>query len=89
MIHVIKSSGTSEEYVAAKQQLSIVKSLLAVHEEPGTTERIAAAVMDRVTLWLANKHEVTSLDLRTVSANELAKHNKDAAVVYKKYKDIW
>jgi transcriptional regulator NrdR family protein len=83
--HVIKTSGKIEDFSITKLQKSVQASLHAVHSADDATEEVIQKVVE----WLKNKHEVSSLDIRTFVAKELAKYNKDAAVLYKNHRDMW
>jgi transcriptional regulator NrdR family protein len=89
MKHVIKESGLIEVYSATKHRQSIVKSLQAVDAPDAQIDSIAEAVLIAANIWLTNKHEVTYKDIRAFTARQLEKHDKNAAIVYKKHKDIW
>ena len=89
MKHLIKASGSVQVFSANKLQNSIIASLHAVHKNAADTQEISVKVTQEVVNWLHNKQEVSSVDVRTAAAASLAKYDKDAAVVYKKHKDMW
>lgn len=89
MKHVIKTAGNIQNFSVTKLEKSIASSLVAVHAPSEDIPNITTQVCATVTAWLENKHEVSTIDIRTATAKELAKYNKDAAVLYKKHKDIW
>ena len=83
--HVIKSEGKrpSEDYSREKLHASIVSACLSVHSTISQAESTAQAVTDNVESWLDNKPEVTSSDIRNISAQFLHTYNPDAAYIYK------
>jgi transcriptional regulator NrdR family protein len=89
MKHVIKSTGKVQIYSSTKLQKSIARSLLAVHVAEEDVADITSKVSTAVMAWLDNKYEVSTVDIRTIASRELAKYSKDAAVVYKKHKELW
>lgn len=89
MKHIIKMNGTVQDYSSNKLRKSITHSLYAVHVTDDEAASITTEVSAAITNWLANKHEVSTKDIRAAVTRELAKYNKDAAVLYKKHKDLW
>lgn len=89
MKHVIKISGKIEDFSKTKLQKSVRSSLHAVHCADDASEEIVQKVLTSFAEWLKNKHEVSTLDIRAFVAKELAKYNKDAAVLYKNHRDMW
>ncbi len=89
MKHIIKNSGYSELYSRDKYKNSILKTLLAVPVPQQQAHIIADAMCHTTDKWLHNKHEVSSLDIRVFTQKQLAEHNADAALLYKKYGNIW
>jgi transcriptional regulator NrdR family protein len=89
MKHIIKTNGNVEDFSTRKLQKSITHSLYAVHAADEEIETITARVCEAITDWIANKHEVSTKDIRAAVTRELAKYDKDAAVLYKKHKDLW
>lgn len=89
MRHIVKNSGYSELYSRDKYKNSILKTLHAVPVGQQQAQVITDAICHATDTWLRNKHEVSSLDIRVFTQKQLAEHNADAALLYKKYGDIW
>ena len=89
MTHVVKASGAIQNYSAEKHRRSIQRSLYAVHVNAAVAHEITDKILHACHSWRENKAEVTTLDLKTFTAKQLTHYDKDAAMVYKKHKDIW
>lgn len=86
-VDVIKRDGRtySESFKRAKLHASIVATCLGVHTPIGQAEAIAQAVCQNVEKWLQERPEITSQDLRTVTAKHLNTFHPDAAYMYEQY----
>lgn len=89
MQHIVKRKGHSEPYDARKLYASVYASCLAVHEPAGTAEIIASQVSKEMDSWLADKHEVTSNDIRRQAAQTLRTINPHAAYILLHHRVIW
>lgn len=89
MNHIVKRAGHSEPYDIRKLYASIYAACLSVREHPGSAELIAEAVTKDFEKWLANKHEVTSNDIRSQAAKHLSSINPDAGHIYLHHRVIW
>ena len=87
-VDVVKQSKArgNEQFSKEKLHASIVAACLSVRTPVGQAEAIAHAVSDSVVAWLENKPEVTSQDLRLVTAKHLHSHHPDAAYMYQQYR---
>jgi hypothetical protein len=83
--YVIKQQGKrpTEAFMCSKLHDSITAACLSVHAPEGQADSTADAVCDAVIDWLADKHEVTSEDIRRKAASVLAKYHQEAAHLYK------
>lgn len=83
--YVVKRQGKrpTEAFEREKLHASILAACLSVHTPEGQAEANADAVCDVVTSWLGDKPEVTSEDIRRKAAEALARHNPEAAHLYK------
>lgn len=83
--YVIKERGRrpSEEFSREKLHHSIVAACLSVRSSIGQAEMVAKIVTDNVLLWLEDKPEVTSQDIRRTAGQYLQTYNPDAAYLYK------
>ncbi len=89
MNHIVKNKGYSELYSRTKYENSLLKTLYGVRVTRNRAKTIADSVCLEADAWLRDKHEVTSLDIRVFTQKQLAKHSPEAAILYKKYGDIW
>ena len=89
MKHVIKNDGQVEAFNSKKLAFSIEKTLIANHYGANKARIIAEAVTSSIVEWLKVKTEVTYKDIRSQVTKHLAKHDKGAAIFYKKHKDLW
>mgnify|MGYP000144331377 CR=1 FL=1 len=89
MQHIVKRGGHSEPYDVRKLYASVYAACLSVREHPGSAELIAEAVCKSVEKWLAQKHEVTSNDIRINAAKHLKTINPDAGHIYLNHRVIW
>ena len=87
-VDIIKHDGNrdSEQFSRDKLHKSIVAACLSVRTPVGQAEAIASAVAASVIAWLEDKPEVTSQDLRVVTAKHLHSHHPDAAYMYEQYR---
>lgn len=87
-VDIVKHDGTrdSEQFSRDKLHKSIVAACLSVRTPVGQAEAIASAVASSVIAWLEDKPEVTSQDLRVVTAKHLHSHHPDAAYMYEQYR---
>lgn len=85
----MKRAGHTEPYDERKLYASIYAACLSVREHPGSAELIAQEVVRGFEKWLANKHEVTSNDIRREAAAHLKAINPDAGHIYLHHRVIW
>ncbi len=86
MVDVIKRDGkTYESFDRKKLHKSIVAVCLSVRTPQGQAETTAHSVCDEVITWLQNKNEVTSRDIRTVTAKQLKRFHPEAAYLYEQH----
>jgi len=83
--YIVKRQGKrpTEAFKAEKLHASIVAVCLSVQAPIGQAEATASSVCNEVTVWLDEKPEVTSEDLRRKAAIVLEKYHQDAAHLYK------
>lgn len=86
--HIVKRGGHTEPFDRRKLYASIYAAALSVHEPVGIAELLAESVLQSFETWMGNKHEVTSTDIRRVSAEALEAHNADAAYIYRHHRNI-
>jgi hypothetical protein len=83
-VDVVKRTG-AQGFMREKLHASVVAACLSVRTPVGQAESIAGSVCDNVMSWLQDKPEVTSQDLRIVTAKHLHIHHPDAAYMYEQY----
>lgn len=81
--HIIKrKSGLPEQFDPLKLHSSVVAACLAVRALDGEAHLVAERVCRHVIDWLTTKSEVTSADIRRVTAGHLSNYHSDAAYMY-------
>lgn len=87
--HVVKRGNRHPEvFDPRKLHKSIVATCLSADTVPGHAESIARRVVETVVNWLAKRPEVTSADLRRVSARALKTYHPDASYIYEHHISI-
>lgn len=89
MQHIVKRAGHREEYDERKLYASIFSACQSVREPEGSAELIAEKVVRDTNEWIANKHEITSNDIRRQAATHLHVYHPDAAYMYLHHRVIW
>lgn len=86
--HVVKNGQhhRPELYNAEKLHRSVVDACHAAGAPTGYAESIARRVIDEVQLWLEGRPEVTSNDLRRVTARSLKTYHPDASYLYEHHR---
>lgn len=77
-----KRTRKTESFDRAKLHHSLRAACLSVKSPEGEASQAADRVCDAVLIWLEERPEVTSQDVRRVAAKHLSKHNPDAAYIY-------
>lgn len=87
---IIKHGGhrPTEAFARKKLHDSVVAACLSAGTPTGHAEQIARNVTDTVIGWLAAHPEVTSEDLRRVTAKTLKTYHPDAAYLYEQHRKI-
>lgn len=82
--YIIKSGGRrhSEHYDKSKLHKSVVAACLSTREPKGQAEITANEVCTKVEKWLEKHPEVTSNDIRRITALHLKKYQPEAAYLY-------
>ncbi len=88
LIHIIKRGGhrPSEPFDREKLHQSIVAACLSAGVPTGHAESIGRKVSEDVIIWLEERPEVTSHDLRRVAAKHLKTHHPDAAYLFEQHR---
>ena len=86
-VDIVKQGGQrrSESFAHEKLHASVVAACLSVRTPEGQAELIADKVCSSVSDWLTDKTEVTSHDIRSITAKHLHTHHPDAAYMYEQY----
>lgn len=71
-----------EQFDREKLHASIVTVCLSVYTPESQAEATAHAVCDSVATWLQQHPEVTSHDIRTITAKHLKRYHPEAAYLY-------
>jgi transcriptional regulator NrdR family protein len=86
---VIKHGNRNPEpFDRKKLHRSIVAVCLSVRTPRGQAETTAHSVCDEIIAWLENKDEVTSHDIRIITAKRLKRFQPEAAYLYEQHNII-
>jgi len=87
-VDVVKHGGErkSEAFQRDKLHHSVRAACLSVRSPEGEAEMTARNVCDVVVLWLKNKPEVTSDDLRRKATEALTSFHPEAAYLYQHHR---
>lgn len=87
-VDVIKRSGKrpTEKFDSEKLRKSIIATCSSVRTPEGEAKDIAKAVIREVIKWLEKRPEVTSGDIRNVTARHLKKYHTEASYLYEQHK---
>jgi len=88
--HVVKDGHhhRPEEFSREKLHRSVTGACLSAGAPTGYAESIARRVVDEVTLWLESRPEVTSKDIRRVTARAIKTYHPDASYLYEHHRSI-
>lgn len=89
MKHVVKRAGHVQLYDPKKLYNSIYAAALSVREPIEVAHKIADEVVAAVEVWLHDKQEFTSHDLRRKASEHLRVIHPEAAQVYSHHKVAW
>ena len=80
-VMVVKRRGQreSEPFSEEKLKQSIIAACLAVRGHEGNAELTATSIVQAVSLWLNNKAEVTTADIKQITHDKLHVHHPDSA----------
>ena len=78
----------NEAFDRQKLYLGVRAACLSTRSHEGEAMQTADRVCDAVVLWLGNKPEVTSLDIRRIATKSLECYHPDAAYLYERHKYI-
>ena len=87
--HVLKTSHQVELFSPQKYSHSIGRTLQATGMAKAKQSALVETMGDKMHAWLKNKSEVSSKDIFVFTHKELALHSKEAATIYKNYREIW
>ncbi len=79
---VKNNSHDSEVFDPLKLHSSIVSACMAVRAYEGESHMTAENVCKHVIDWLADKTEITTNDIRRITAAHLSSYHPDAAYIY-------
>jgi transcriptional regulator NrdR family protein len=89
-VDVVKRGGKrpTETFNLGKLRSSIHAACLSVRSPESQADEVANLVCDTVIVWLGDKNEITSEDLRRKASETLQIHHPDAAYLYKHHRLI-
>lgn len=88
LIDIVKARGTrpTETFDRAKLHYSIKAACLSERSHDGAAEHTADKVCDAVIIWLEQRPEVTSHDIRRIASRHLSRYHPDAAYTYEHHR---
>lgn len=78
----------NEEFDRQKLYVGVRAACLSARSHDGEAMQTADRVCDAVVLWLSDKPEVTSLDIRRIATKSLERYHPDAAYLYERHRHI-
>ncbi len=78
----------SENFDPLKLHASVLSACFAVRTLEGEAHLTAQHVCERVIKWVSTKSEITSDDIRRITANFLRGYHPEAAYVYENYSEM-
>ncbi|MFZ1250163.1 MAG: hypothetical protein WAR37_01820 [Candidatus Microsaccharimonas sp.] len=75
-----------EVFTREKLHKSLVSACLSAGSQAGHSDTIASRVVEDVLVWLEDRPEVTSNDLRRVAAKHLKTYHPDASYLYEHHR---
>jgi len=75
----------AEAFQRTKLHYSVKAACLSVRGPSGEADDVANKVCDAVLIWLEERPEITSNDLRRVAAKHLKRYRPDAAYSYENH----
>ena len=85
---IVKRKGHTELYDERKVYSSCFFSCRNAHLSEKESEEICNKISAEITKWIKNHKIVSSNDIFRKLADELKKHNADAAFLYETHRDI-
>ena len=87
-IIVVKSRKHMEHFDIDKLHRSLVATCHSLKTPDGQAEDTARQACDAVVMWLDNKPEVTTDDIRQFVSNHLDKSHPEAGFIYRRHRFI-
>ena len=87
-IIVVKSRKHMEHFDIDKLHRSLVATCRSLKTPDGQAEDTARQACDAVVMWLDNKPEVTTDDIRQFVSNHLDKSHPEAGFIYRRHRFI-
>lgn len=78
----------SESFNRQKLHYGVRAACLSARSHDGEATQAADRVCDAVLIWLTDKPEVTSLDIRRIATKNLERYHPDAAYLYEQHRHI-
>ena len=87
-IDIVKSSGKrpTETFDRTKLHYRIKAACLSERSHDGAADSTAEKVCDAVIVWLEERPEVTSHDIRRIASRHLTRYNPGAAYIYEHHR---
>lgn len=78
----------TEPFERAKLYYGVRAACLSARSHDGEASQTANSVCDAVVVWLSDKPEVTSQDIRRIATKHLRTYHPDAAYMYERHSYI-
>lgn len=87
-IDIVKAGGKrpTESFDQQKLHQSVKAACLSVRSLDGEADDTAHKVCEAVIIWLEERPEVTSQDIRRVASKHLSRYHPDAAYIYEHHR---
>lgn len=88
-IDIVKRGRRKNElFNRQKLHYGVRAACLSARSHDGEATQAADRVCDAVLIWLTDKPEVTSLDIRRIATKNLERYHPDAAYLYEQHRHI-
>ena len=81
MVRVLLDKKVSE-YDPVRHQAAVAKTARANGTPSGDAENFAKNVMNKISVWIRDKEEITAEELRAITSGMMAEYDEDAAYLY-------
>jgi len=87
-VHIVKRKGHKEPFDERKAYASVYWACASAHAKKEECERLSSKVIKALLESIADQKEVNSSVIFEFMGNELEKHHKDAAYMFRTHRDL-